>query len=777
MSSQFWALNATKKRNELVPGTSKWVANELSTVNDVVLTHNEQVFQSLQEKLDHMNAFMRSVLDGTIALDAIRRDPSPSHFSYIHPTTTIPQSSPVKTAPPREPPTSKHTFPKTPSPVKPLPKTSPSIDSSFVPIARTIDPNKNAPPELTKVRSSLDDSFQAISTAIRKSIAGKSAIVDETKKPSPEVSTSKQDSSKKSTSKTPKRSSIFVSLPSREPITITAASKTSSKRLTGVKSRSLRVFERLDIASRRETSTMNKNMVLSPVAIPRSTPLTSLEYKLELLDSKPELPKPEYHDQKKPEIPSNTTMGEEKPKPENSRPASKSNTHPSSLNETKIPVLKKSLSNSSPKRENTPNGLIQSEINLPSYMRTTSSRSNSSSPVSSPPKHTQVKRSPRKSPVKISPTKTRSPAKKTEPEETSNESKLLNRLMAPTSSSAAKSKLQVVGGKVSKPANEIKKLDLSTKNRFLTTTLIPTSTPQFNPQKPPQFTSSKVSSKALVSPIQANKIVDEIESKTPMRLESMLIPSLKKKSMMAERSEAAAQKPKHKITISMNHKIDLKTSNPKGAPEKEQTDFIDAKKKVHKGELTKQSKGNSVALPEVARGNFGKTQESSKRRKIAKESQSSEPISKDILPNDLFKEQKTPGRSISKSQILGKKASRISGARTPFKNKFDTTNELETPGPITPGTLPEIHSDEDDDDNKYKVLKSWGHTPELHKIIMKNRNVDPSSVFGAVPKINIEEIFESQASRMRGKQSPYLSPNEKQRRHEERQYVLEMGYK
>lgn len=310
--------------------------------------------------------------------------------------------------------------------------------------------------------------------------------------------------------------------------------------------------------------------------------------------------------------------------------------------------------------------------------------------------------------------------------------------MAPTSSSAAKSNTPY---KIQKLGKDKKPEPNYTKNRFLTTTLIPT-IPKFNPQKPPQFNNVPNHVKAHHSPIKRRAPVEEEKPTEPLQ-----IPTLKKKSMMAERSEAAAQKPKQRIMLAMNHKLELKLNPKPEFTRRQKTEgaIVSPKSKLT-GQPTRDearhNNGNSVPLPEAARGNL---KPDSKRQK------------------DTSPKQK---------KVLGKKASRISGMDR------RSTTDPQTPAKLyTPDNLPDIHTDDEDSGRNEKILQSWGHTPELHRIIMQNKNINPTSVFGEVPKLNIEDIFESQSSRQRGRQSPQISPDEKQRQREENQYAIQMGYK
>lgn len=971
MSSNFWALSAAKKKTELVPGTSKWVANELSTINDVVLDHNDKIYQTLQDSYKHMNSFMNSVLQGIddkqfvkelmVENSFLLNQTSPSNFTYIAPDLPSsvkaspinssetskeariphfqplkpisPQFIPVEPSGPDFPPISgesdtqskikniqtkdsilhqteindskrptietkspqaqlkvaksppaqqkKTNSPKLAKPANPIftnvasPVSSPlqtrlkggdSLSKKVgtnVFITKTPSPLKESNPrvdtskgetEEEKEAQEADDSFQAISTAIRKSIAGKIALGTSEASNTPSsppreihliprersstdisnrLSMKEKLTRKSFLSKAPKRSSIFISLPSKEPIPVSSSSISNN----GIRSRSLRVFERLDIASRHETSknTKNSNFSLSPVALPKDSLLlasASLDMKLSKLEPLNGQNLPHQTNINKTHTqPQARRIDAVKKATEESKESSKKNngTSHNEVNDTRAESTKKSHTLNLLQNSNIPN-LVKEEN--PIQFHDYNSFKDSKSPTSSISRVTIVnQRGSRSTTTSISPVRskplashnstTRSPvgastrtpslsagrSRSTSPKRvhmnsrspstspkraninsrsptlhqsvlrltsraaspdsrgSGNDLELISRLMAPTSSSAAKSKSSY---RVQKPTKELKKPEsINTKNRFLTTTLIPT-IPKFNPQKPPQF--NHVSSKhvkAHHSPIKRRApAMDEAESKPGNTLESLQIPSLKKKSMMAERSEAAAQKPKQKIMLAMNHKLELKLNHPKpDVTRRQKTEgaIVSPKVKLLTGQqlnwrddnfTSRHNIGNSIPLPDAARGNLRKLNDANKRQD-----------SKDTSPTKP---------KLAKSKILGKKASRISGVER------RTTTDPHTPGKqYTPETLPDIHTDDEDSGSgkNEKILQSWGHTPELHRIIMQNKSINPTSVFGEVPKLNIEDIFESQSSRQRGKQSPQIPPDKKQLQREESQYAIEMGYK
>ena len=99
-----------------------------------------------------------------------------------------------------------------------------------------------------------------------------------------------------------------------------------------------------------------------------------------------------------------------------------------------------------------------------------------------------------------------------------------------------------------------------------------------------------------------------------------------------------------------------------------------------------------------------------------------------------------------------------------------------TPTQITPGSLPTILSDDDLAVSNKNVLQSWAQTPVLRRTIMNSRSVDPTTVFRSHPKIDLKETFQNEESVQRGQQSPFPTPNPKQREKEAKRYTQQMGY-
>lgn len=101
-----------------------------------------------------------------------------------------------------------------------------------------------------------------------------------------------------------------------------------------------------------------------------------------------------------------------------------------------------------------------------------------------------------------------------------------------------------------------------------------------------------------------------------------------------------------------------------------------------------------------------------------------------------------------------------------------------TPKPQDPVELPEIMSESEDDDDG-NVLKDWANSPELHNMLMNQQKVDPDSIFGPIPPLQIEEVFKnSRLSRFRPRSSSANWTNQdKLSQQEVERYAYEMGYK
>ena len=327
----------------------------------------------------------------------------------------------------------------------------------------------------------------------------------------------------------------------------------------------------------------------------------------------------------------------------------------------------------------------------------------------------------------------------------------LARFMSPTRSSTAKT------NKYSKSSE----VDTgSTKNRFLTTTLNPNNT---GPVKPHNN---------HISPIKKKTTSDETGPKPGKELsipplDANPIPSLKKKSLMAQRSEAAAMKPKQKLVISMNHNkglklpgtskldrsamaphkpnevSDLNKNQPlvRGAASSGLEDRVSGNKRRH---LT----GNAVALPEAAR-----------RPIIPDTNRQMRPLSRPTAMDD------NKPRSSNKQEFQQKTPRKI---LLPDFELFHDGKSNEGNIPVNnilepEQTLPDIDTDDDENPEK-KILSSWADSPELHRLTLRNKEMDPVTIFGQVPKFRIEDVFESEASRLRGGPSPGRDSRERMKK-------------
>jgi hypothetical protein len=75
-----------------------------------------------------------------------------------------------------------------------------------------------------------------------------------------------------------------------------------------------------------------------------------------------------------------------------------------------------------------------------------------------------------------------------------------------------------------------------------------------------------------------------------------------------------------------------------------------------------------------------------------------------------------------------------------------------TPAPAQPSpqyppsesiVLPEINTDSEDDDSDADKFEApeWTRTPELRALLERQQLVDPQTVFGAIPPLNMDEVF------------------------------------
>lgn len=785
-----------------------------------------------------------------------------------------------------------------------FPNTSPNADLSFIPIASTINPNKRIISNPTtnfekgavstskpsksihtllasedqneEPEPDFDDSFQAISTAIRKSIAGKLSIShnlrntllpvdiknesDDTAKESNKYeshipSTSSinvkndpfQSAKKPMHNRTPKRTSVFVSLPSREPLSGMSSSVRHSVKLKDEDSVSSSLLQRLEASkddrttshqpsySRRNTThpevldsnyirhSMKGKSSANEIETDKPKPTTEISSQksrsiltisairknLINVDSKPDLgPQHESTPIKKSE-PSTATANDflrrsrnvfmnYGPKPLSQSSSKKSSPEPKSKG-SDLPSSAK-LGFLSRDRELKPS---RTTIPKSPILSSAKSSSRSKSPVRSRSKSPDksIRNVPSLPPRKVSPIRkyssassrnsSRSPTRygrnleisaKNSPTDyksvlvtSESKSKILKekvtadvvtRLLAPTTSSAAK-RVSLNSPSVVK---ELRKTDHTIRNKFLTTSLDPKNPPQLN------MLLSKAPLLPPLSPVRRNALPHDDNGRL-LRHKDMKI-----KSLMAERQEAATQRVKQKIVNPLTHKTDNKINNNQKLSSTANTVLPERKSShaVSKGRVaTKQANVQTKLEPAVKltttkvnlkptkRPNENLVESEFKSIKRGPAHGNSVP-----LPEEARGKIRRDAKSVSQTPSNKRKATALRITLDSTKSGYEKTTPkaipfakdratdiLSTPAAVqyTPDDLPEILSDDDEQRSK-KYLQVWASTPELKRIMEEKKHVDPVSIFGEVPPLNMDDIFESQASRLRGRPSPSHSP-------------------
>ena len=61
--------------------------------------------------------------------------------------------------------------------------------------------------------------------------------------------------------------------------------------------------------------------------------------------------------------------------------------------------------------------------------------------------------------------------------------------------------------------------------------------------------------------------------------------------------------------------------------------------------------------------------------------------------------------------------------------------------------LPEIDTDDEDDDDAHIGVAAWADSPDLRKALMRQETVDPMQIFGAPGPLNLEEVFNKSKDR------------------------------
>lgn len=629
------------------------------------------------------------------------------------------------------------------------PISSPNVNLSFIPIANSINPQKF---ETRNTDLESDTSFQAISTAIRKSFAGKlsmgqftgslplySDARDETEARlnshdsrsvlragnNAEPQESPDSSSKQVTAQAPqnrnrsmytKRVSVFVALPDREPISYLnsrhsikvkseESEKVSSVALPNAEPRDATAAS-LSIARNLNLRFPEKEKVLKNVS-PEAVQTTQTK-----LNPAPR-PRPDLLEITAKVEPEQKAESEAKiePTPGVAPKAGRPN-----LRASTIPRISPGKP---PSRARSPN---REERSRPAQLKRFSTRTtDSGSPNREHSSNSKLNGAgndrnrgvTRRTDVSFKVRSSRSPTKQSQVSHAENgkeapsdhngservkvkvEQESLLRLTLPTSSSTAK-------------AARTSQKEPMLKNRFLTTTL--------HPEKPPHF-----SAKSKRSPLK----------RAPT--ERVL-----KGSMLLKYEPSA--RPKQKINLSINHQEregsskESRESNRSTLPTERlvtsprRADAPPARSVKRTAEPQdihvaprKRALGNAVPLPDAARGIFTGDRNKEKRKNVKTLATPSRPHTMN-------------GRSLTEGGISHSPA-------------------------IRPDALPEIPSDDDALRSK-KYLKSWAETPELLRMMRENKDLDPVAVFGDVPVLKMDDVFEGASSRQRGMASPKASPSE-----------------
>lgn len=628
------------------------------------------------------------------------------------------------------------------------PLTSPNDDLSFIPIANSINPQKfdvvEAPNVKTELLEESDTSFQAISTAIRKSFAGKLSMgqfagslplyseyrdepdarpkaqeraIAKNEIPisnSKNVSGSKSSHNRREISVYTKRSSVFVTLPDREPISYLNSSRQSIKIKSEDSDGKVKSKHNLVLPGSSSTHLETDSSKLTANA--SASRLVNIAKKLDLRIPK-KLHQTRPLDQTKTKEPnlaqSNTSSiisrASSFPKispadiPTRGRSPVRDGERVRSAFDLQKKFSSRTTDSGSPNRGDLNGPSISASSRIGARSR------NVFSLKTDDPSSAESSRSPTKyshrtdiESGKDSPTdyKVMTTTVKTEPE-------ILQSLTLPTTASITK---------VEKPLSSKEPLF---KNRFLTTTL--------NPENPPHFAATKAQQKKS-SPVKRAPLSSHDKARQDRKLTSL--------SLKFEPSS----RPKQKINLSINHAQGQRDINPRGgssptgklvtSPKKreryttDKPDFV-LRKSIKRAPdppdiyvaPRKRAMGNAIPLPDAARGIFAGDRNKEKRKK----------------PKSFV----TPSKPSS-----GRSVTDIGVSRSPE---------------FGPDALPEIPSDDEALKNK-KYLKSWAETPELLRVMKENKDLDPVAVFGDVPVLKMDDVFESSASRQRGMASPKTSP-------------------
>lgn len=690
--SSFWPLSIPQghKRGK-VPGTSNWIAEILHDCNTEVLQNVNQVYGRFSKQVDSIDDFMKQ------ALDELKVDLFISSFGNQAKSTTASPSrlSPVKTHyPPRS---------------SPLVAAQSSTRNSLIPPAQDqiIIPYSPKPKPKQTEHPDSDDSLHKIQMSIRRRT--------ETL-PNNSSNNSSTNNTLSFPAKTPKRSPTFVSLPPKEPLTIKSSASHIRKSLALTKDRK----DKSDTGYHNDSPIRRSRFPSSIAEPPVRENSVSASPRQKKVQSK---------------ITTQLTHGSPKASPSKIpvRTGSTLNTIPKLEPSNKV-VGDETSSTSSPENMvSRPRNLFYNVMTPTAVHRAyTSSRLSPARRILSrtsktPSKNNAISRS------SISSLDTNKPGSKSPTRYTDRQFKRSSIASKDDDtdsyifqkSSVPQKRPTTTGFSNPRTTKTPKHNDgdaagTSTRNKFLTTSLNPNNGPL---RLPAMLLQSPIKTKPKVQPEEELKTFD----KTKLSLDPGSMPPLRKKSLMLPKTDSS--KPKQKIVLSMGHHP-KKSSLYLGTPSKSESstptlNSVGASK--HKLELPQPSEvpkkralgGNAVALPEAARPQHINRSRETNKNAFTKALNLATATKPDLRP-----QLKTPKRDPT----------------------FQLFKNLRSPGEPE---LPDIDTDDEDNASK-RLLKTWAATPELRKLILKNNQVDPKTIFGEVPKLRMEDIFKSEASRLRG---------------------------
>ncbi|PSK40699.1 hypothetical protein C7M61_000347 [Candidozyma pseudohaemuli] len=239
-------------------------------------------------------------------------------------------------------------------------------------------------------------------------------------------------------------------------------------------------------------------------------------------------------------------------------------------------------------------------------------------------------------------------------------------------------------------------------NKFLTTTL--------NPQQPPQFNPVKTRIKNP-SPIKRFLDTDAEKERIELKERRMRMNELAANKVALPPLGNNFNESKKSLQATRRSPPRKRAPSPVKREPLPSRDEARASNKIRKlGETEsvglsrrRAAVGNAQPLPEAARGRFV--------RERAKE-------------KPKIEEKRTPIRPSGRS------------TKTPIRVGVSGSPA------IRGDALPEIPSD-DESLKKQKYFKNWANTPELQKLIQSNHKLNPAEIFGEVSDLRMDEVFES----------------------------------